>query len=302
LIQFNNVLTCFLFFFFFFLFWFFFTVKVIFCYLLVLWVELRLLELPFHFYRLTLKTSYSDLPFSPSSPAVAGEAAAALWNDRGNDHTMPISPPLPRATASTPFFHTSFDVKYPATVPQPGLELKFSAMPRQSSWRSTYWELVDDGAGRIDMRVWRVDFPAVFSSTDIPLQLDPSTYHTVEQYVTYVDGVVNKKREELCFVRISANSLSFQEADGSPNDLLCLVVDSVAAHCGTTWEAYYRDTFTGPREVIAVDSLAFLARGTAVPANAGNGFLFDNVIVDNAAPPTTCCDMGCCASPISATE
>jgi hypothetical protein len=102
------------------------------------------------------------------------------------------------------------------------------------------------------------------------------------------------------FVRVS-NSL-FQEADGSPNDLLCLVVDNAAVHCGTTYEAYYRDLYTGPREVIAVDSLLFRSAGTAVPANAGNGFLFDNVIVDNAAPPTTCCDMGCCPSFTSPTE
>jgi hypothetical protein len=111
---------------------------------------------------------------------------------------MPLSPPLPRATASTPFFHTSFDVKYPSPGTQAGLSLNIAAAAKQSPWRSTSWYLLDDGAGRIDMRVWRVDFPAVFSSTDIPLQLDPSTYHTVEQYVTYVDGVVKKEKNYVC--------------------------------------------------------------------------------------------------------
>ena len=39
----------------------------------------------------------SAQPFSPVAPQVAGETGAALWNDRGPDHTSPLTPPNPGA-------------------------------------------------------------------------------------------------------------------------------------------------------------------------------------------------------------
>jgi hypothetical protein len=68
-----------------------------------------------------LTGSYSNQPNSPSSPAVAGDSAAFLYNDRGPDHTLPTTPPDTRAGATTPYFHGGFDFKSATGAAQPGL-------------------------------------------------------------------------------------------------------------------------------------------------------------------------------------
>ena len=67
------------------------------------------------------QSAFSNLPFSLSSPLPAGESTAALWNDRGDDHTAPLNPPLARAMAGTSDFHANFRFKSATGTPQAGL-------------------------------------------------------------------------------------------------------------------------------------------------------------------------------------
>lgn len=63
--------------------------------------------------------------------------------------------------------------------------------------------------------------------------------------------------------------------DGPANDVVRIYVDGTLAHTGTSWEDYFRDC--EGNETRTVDSLLFRSSGAAAPANAGKGFLIDNV-------------------------
>jgi hypothetical protein len=74
---------------------------------------------------------------------------------------------------------------------------------------------------------------------------------------------------------------------GPSNDVVKVYVDGVLLLTGTTWENYYRfDTEAqpegGPR---SVDSVLFRTGGTAFPANAGKGFLIDNLSLSSGPTP-----------------
>jgi predicted ribosomally synthesized peptide with SipW-like signal peptide len=68
--------------------------------------------------------------------------------------------------------------------------------------------------------------------------------------------------------------------DGPANDVVKIYIDSVLVKTGTSWEDYYRfdpEQNGNSNLLSAVNTLIFRAGGTAVPANSGNGFLFDKV-------------------------
>ena len=71
--------------------------------------------------------------------------------------------------------------------------------------------------------------------------------------------------------------------NGGSNDVVKIYIDGVLEHTGTSWENYFRyDTESNPTlvdESRTVDSLLFRVGGTAAPANAGKGFLVDNVTI-----------------------
>jgi hypothetical protein len=64
-------------------------------------------------------------------------------------------------------------------------------------------------------------------------------------------------------------------ADGSRNDVVKIYIDGVLLKTGNSWEDYYR--YCEGNQTRTVDSLGFFTRGAAHPANAGKGFLIDNV-------------------------
>lgn len=75
--------------------------------------------------------------------------------------------------------------------------------------------------------------------------------------------------------------------DGARNDVVKVYIDGNLVHIGTSWEDYFRwctESGGGVVEVSpvadvsrTVDSLLIRESGTANSANAGNGYLFDNV-------------------------
>jgi hypothetical protein len=82
--------------------------------------------------------------------------------------------------------------------------------------------------------------------------------------------------------------------DGPGNDVVEIWIDGVLAHTGTSWEDYYRfdpEQNGNGNVLFPVDTLIFQARGNGstsnVPANDGNGFLFDNIELTSSTPVPT---------------
>jgi hypothetical protein len=73
--------------------------------------------------------------------------------------------------------------------------------------------------------------------------------------------------------------------DGTRNDIVKIYVDGVLKITGTSWEDYFR--YCEGNQPRTVDSLLIRNASAAVPANAGNGFLFDNMTLSSSAPTST---------------
>ena len=204
---------------------------------------------------------FSDQPNSPSGLRVAGESTAFLWNDRGPVHTSPTGPSQ-RSPATTPFFHGSFRFKSVTGAAQPGLVIPVNPIARQSDRRMVQVTLTDTGTGINISFIEAGPGGLTFPTTTIATGLSYTDWHDIDIYIQFVDGI---------------------NGDGTGNDIVKVSVNNVPVHVGTSWETYYL-AFTPTRPVGAVDALAFRAAGTAVPANMGNGFYFDDVV---AATPIT---------------
>jgi cysteine-rich repeat protein len=85
--------------------------------------------------------------------------------------------------------------------------------------------------------------------------------------------------------RSVANTVKFTMdfVEGSRNDIVKIYINGVLKHTGTSWEDYFRYCEGNPTRT--VDSLLFRASGTAVPANSGKGFLFDNFDLTSSISP-----------------
>ncbi|HPF36160.1 MAG TPA: right-handed parallel beta-helix repeat-containing protein, partial [Candidatus Krumholzibacteria bacterium] len=211
------------------------------------------------------QTGYSNLPFSLSSPLAAGESTAALWNDRGDDHTAPLTPPLPRATAATPYFHASLRFKSATGTPQAGLALSLSPGPRQGNIRSAFVSISDNGATGLDVGFYDTDAIGGFISTTLATDLSYSDWHELDIYITFADGL---------------------NGDASGNDVVSIQLDGNTVHQGTTWETYYA-LYPGsfPQNPYAADALMFRVAGTAQPGLSGGGLFIDDVLIDNEPYP-----------------
>jgi len=99
------------------------------------------------------------------------------------------------------------------------------------------------------------------------------------------------------YSRSVAHTVRFliQTVPGPSNDILRLYIDGVDQgdrlhKCFTTWEQYYR--VGEGHEPGVINSFEFRAGGTAVPALAGGGYLYDNVSVaarNTGGPAPTAC-------------
>ena len=88
--------------------------------------------------------------------------------------------------------------------------------------------------------------------------------------------------------RTAAHTIRFEIdfVNGPRNDVVRIYIDGVLKTTGTTWEDYYRycsEQAGGGNQVPTVDSLLLRTAGTAVPANAGKGFFFDNMNIYSPA-------------------
>ncbi|HYO88759.1 MAG TPA: hypothetical protein VER79_08925, partial [Candidatus Limnocylindrales bacterium] len=184
---------------------------------------------------------FGDQTFSHSVADEAGETSAQSGGLSGG--------------MRQPFFETTFDVA--STVPgaeQPGLSVTFSA-DRGDGARMT-WVRVFDAPGGLGMEFGDYQYPdAAFTYTTFASGLDRSQPHTVRMTTALIDGPA--------------------DPTGTANDIVCVFVDDVLMHQGTSWESYHLNW--GGGSTVTLDSLLFRTAGTAAPATAGKGFLIDNL-------------------------
>ena len=210
----------------------------------------------------------SDQPMSHVADA-AGETGSALWNDRGPDHTHPLSPPNPGEYASTPYFYGAFDFRSATAAAQSDLAISISPTAKQFDGRQSYVSLVDDGVNGFDVFFYETGHTGdIWGNSDtwveIASDLSYSGWHNIEFSMEFVDGLQNVG------------------GDLYGNDIVNVYVDGSLAHTGSSWETYFygADPY-GTGAPHAVNALTFALRGTAAPTTLGGGFYFDNVEVSN---------------------
>ncbi|HSX04935.1 MAG TPA: hypothetical protein VLF69_00485 [Candidatus Saccharimonadales bacterium] len=197
--------------------------------------------------------SFGDQTFSPSLVNEAGEADALNGGLSGGTRQ--------------PHFEAQFDLASTTKAEQPGMVMSVSP-DRGDGARMSYLRFEDHSDG-IHVFFDDVTDPThaenadTFNESDIAT-LGYTTPHTIKFSMDFVNG--------------------------PDNDVVRVYIDGNLAKTGTSWEDYYRfDTESNPglaqNNSRTVDSLLFREGGTAVPANAGNGYLVDNALLLSGPVP-----------------
>jgi Ca2+-binding RTX toxin-like protein len=190
--------------------------------------------------------SFGDQTFSKPLVNEAGEASATNAGQSGGTRQS--------------HFETQWDfASAVGTTRQPGLSVVASP-DRGDGSRMSWVQMIDHGGPNLEIvfnDVQGGDF--VDSTVALVNRTDP---HTIKLTMDFVAG--------------------------ASNDVVKVYVDGTLRHTGTSWEDYYRSDpealpEAGPR---TVDSVLFRTAGTAAPANAGNGFLIDNLTLSSSTPST----------------
>ncbi len=157
-----------------------------------------------------------------------------------------------------------FDIASTMSTQQSGMHMSVSP-DRGDGSRMSYLRFEDGTSG---MNVFFDDVqgttnPANFVETQIGTGLSRSVPHTVK--------------------------LTLDAVDGPSNDVVKVWIDGTLVHTGTSWENYYRydsesSTEQTPR---IIKTILFRESGTAHSADAGNGFLIDNLsLTSGSIPPS----------------
>ncbi|GEM_PF-1606975 len=193
--------------------------------------------------------AFGDQTFSYSTPNEAGETSATSGGQSGG-------------TRQT-HFEAQFDIASTKAGEQTGLVTSVSP-DRGDGSRMSYLRFEDkaDGTEVYFDDVQGTLTTANFVETKIAT-LSRTAPHTIKFSIDYLNG--------------------------PSNDIVKIYIDGALVHTGTTWENYYRFDSESKAEqsTRTTDSLLFRAGGTAVPANLGAGFLFDNVNITTSTATTS---------------
>ncbi|MET0913892.1 MAG: hypothetical protein ABWZ68_11390, partial [Acidimicrobiales bacterium] len=184
--------------------------------------------------------AFGNQPFSPSVDE-AGETAAEGDGLSGGSRS------------------DQFVAEWDFASAQPGAEqpgLGITASPDRGDGARMSWVRMEDTPGGLQV---------LFSDYqhDVDPECDGGGFVQTPIATGLARGTAHSVRIEMDFV------------EGPENDVVRVYVDGSLAHTGSSWEDYFRDC--EGNETRTVDSLLFRASGTAAPANAGKGFLIDNV-------------------------
>ncbi|HEY5886987.1 MAG TPA: fibronectin type III domain-containing protein, partial [Acidimicrobiales bacterium] len=195
--------------------------------------------------------AFGNQPFSPSVDE-AGETSAESGGLSGGSRS------------------NQFVAEWDFASAQPGAEqpgLGLTASPDRGDGARMSWVRMEDAPGGL-----RVLFSDYQRANDPECdQADPALDGFVDEAIASgLDrGTAHSIRIEMDFV------------DGPQNDVVRVFVDGSLAHTGTSWEDYFRDCEGNATRT--VDSLLFRSSGAAAPANAGKGFLIDNVALTSGS-------------------
>ncbi len=162
--------------------------------------------------------------------------------------------------AAEAHFDASFQIGTTTAAEQSGLNMSVSPDDGNGS-RMSYLRFEDRADG---VHVFFSDVTSsTFTDTDIAV-LNRTSAHTIRFWIDFFDGPAN--------------------------DVVKIYVDGVLKATGTTWEDYYRfdpEQAGNGNVVPAVSKLLFRESGLS-DANAGNGFLVDNVTLASSATTNAC--------------
>ncbi len=162
-------------------------------------------------------------------------------------------------------FETQFDIA--STTPnaqQPGMHTSVSP-DRGDGSRMSYLRF-EDGTSGIDVffdDVQGTTNPANFVETQIASGLNRTVPHTVK--------------------------LTLDTLDGPSNDVVKVWIDGTLVHTGTSWENYYRydSESSAEQSPRIVKTVLFRESGDANAADAGKGFLIDNLSLSSGPIQTS---------------
>lgn len=194
---------------------------------------------------------FSDQTFSKSLSDEAGETSAENGGLSGGTR---------QSTFEAQWSFASTD----PNNEQPGLSVV--ASPDRGDGARMSWVQMTDTPGGLEINFndyQKAPGPDDFVQTQVASGLDRSKIHTIKIVMIFVDGPAN--------------------------DIVKVYVDGSLEHTGTSWEDYFRDQEGNPTRT--VDSILFRTGGAAAPANAGKGFLIDNLTLTSStvAQCTTDC-------------
>jgi len=219
--------------------------------------------------------SFGDQIFSPSLTNEAGETDALNNGVSGGVRQN--------------HFEAQFDLGsiLPNTL-QPGMHLSVSP-DRGDGARMSYLRFEDHSASDV-------------YTADTAIPGHPAGSHYDEGINVFFDDVTDvghvtngdsfNETEIATLDRTQPHTIKFDMTfvDGPDNDIVKIYIDGNLAETGTSWEDYYRfDTESNPGlaqdNSRTVDSLLFRESGDADVANAGNGFLIDNMVLTSSTQP-----------------
>src|SRR3989338_736028 len=197
--------------------------------------------------------SFGDQTFSKSLVDEAGETDAQNGGMSGGTRQN--------------HFEAEFDIASTVGSEQPGLFMSVSP-DRGDGARMSYLGFDDETDG----------IHVIFYDVTNPTHTTNATSFNLSEIATLDRSVPHTVKLTMDFV------------DGPDNDVVQVYIDGTLIHTGTSWENYYRyDTESNPLlvdESRTVDSLLFRAGGAAAPANAGFGYLIDNLNLSSSSPTT----------------
>jgi hypothetical protein len=220
------------------------------------------------------KNIYRYTTFGDQSLRISDALTSGCFGDQTFAKPLTNSVGETAATAGTfspgtkqQHFETQFDIASTMLDEQPGMHVSVSP-DRGDGSRMSYLRF-EDGITGIDAffdDVQGTTNPANFVETQIAAGLNPAIPHTIK--------------------------LTMDVKDGPSNDIVKVYIDGVLVQTGTSWENYYRyDTEAAAEQSPRiVKTVLFRTSGAATPADAGKGFLFDNLSLFSGpipvGPPT----------------
>jgi hypothetical protein len=210
--------------------------------------------------------AFGDQTFTYSNPDETGETeAVSNGMSGGTRHNR---------------FATHFSIASTMLAEQPGLSISVSP-DRGDGARMSYLRFEDHADG---IHVFFDDVEGM-----VPNGVDGCTASTCANFVETEIAGGSAATPALSRTTSHIMKYSIDFNDGPSNDVVRVFIDQTLVHTGTTWEDYYRfdpEQAGSGNKVPTTDSLIFRAGGTAVPANSGKGFLFDNINFFSLPIPT----------------